>query len=258
MIKKTIFLFLFLPLCLGFSWEIGENTREFAELSRRARRALEARRWNEALVTLEEAKRKFRRSAKVRLSLAYLYRELGLLQQARDNALWARSRMKRDKDWAERELAWIYWRMMLYEESLKCLSSIHTKDRIPSDAALEVRLRIAKGEYAQAKAILDGMSEKSQQIDFWRGWCLWMMGERDAAKSLLSAASPAAHKIFLQADKNEKDPWLILASWSRQAQEGLSVDVSALAQAASGARGADSSEAAAWEMIRAVTKKSKE
>ncbi|MBI4370248.1 MAG: hypothetical protein HY547_08475 [Elusimicrobia bacterium] len=201
----------------GFAFFTGESTRGFKDIARKAKIGLENRQWNDALAALEQGKRHYPRSAKIRLALGYLYRQVNLLPQARENAQWAAKHSAgQDRDLSYRELAWINERMFLYEDALSALAQI--KKPVDADWALQARLSSRRGEWAKALQAIERIQTASPTTHFWKGWCLWHLGaRREAAQAMeTSAALPQGAFFSLESGGTPDNPWVFLGAMARR------------------------------------------
>ncbi|MBI2070463.1 MAG: tetratricopeptide repeat protein [Elusimicrobia bacterium] len=196
----------------AYNWFGIEQTKEFKQTERRVRQALQNRQWNEALTVLEQSRRRFTHSVKIRFALAYLYRQVGLFSQAREHIQWCvRQSCPGDScDLALRESAWIAGELFLYEEALDALGRIN--HRIEADWALEGRLRAAKGEWPAALEAFNHLSTDRPSAAFWKGWCLWRLGRFHEARAYFAKAAPVASARLFERElaASEPDPWVVL------------------------------------------------
>ncbi len=244
----------------AFLWFGAAKSKDFKRLTRNAQRAMERRQWHEALVYLEEARRRYPGQSAVQLQLAYLHRQVGLLGQARGHAQDAvHNSRANNRDAALRELAWVEYRSYFYESALSQLAKL--KKPLPADHALQARLWILKAEWDKALAALDTLEHASQEsalsvqeaalVAFWRDWCLlWKHGSFSASASLADPVHGGAGLIF--ADKKlakGSEVWTVLGRMAWRSLSGLPMD-SDILLAAAATTDADKTDAAAWRMLR--------
>lgn len=241
--KKSIgYSLLFTVYCLvstGFLWWGPERSKEYRELSRRATVALEKRMWHEALIALEGMKRRYPTNPSVRLSLAGLYREVGLLEKARENAQWALNHIaRRKRDLARWSLALIDFEMGLYEEALSVLA--HSDNKTPNDIALEAKIWIKKGAWDRALELLNQLPNDNPKVHFWRLWCQYKQGDRKALNDLIA--------YFPQ---NNIDAWSVLGVWAAQALKGEKPSLGNLSSLKR-PQELDDSQKEAWNLIDTI------
>lgn len=171
---------------LGLPFFSNERPGTFKILMQQARDYMERQEWQQALVALDEAKRRYPRNGEVRLGLAYLHRRIGLYHQAQGYGWDAVRRLHgRRREGAYRELAWINYHLMLHESALDALSKI--KAPTAADWALRARLHMAQGHWAQALSALQQTQDLSSlELMFWQAWCRWQMGDRESSRLLLA------------------------------------------------------------------------
>ncbi|MBI4669513.1 MAG: hypothetical protein HY747_10095 [Elusimicrobia bacterium] len=226
--SASLSLCLSLPLCLsaslpvwGAPWFSVERNSQYREIARKAKIALENRQWNDALTVLEKGRRRFSKNVKIRLALAYLYRQIGLFRHAKEQAHQAAKRARgKEKNLAWRELALANFKLMLYEDAQKALE--HLQEWADFDWALQGRIHAARGQWVAAAKAFEHIQNKSPRVFFWQGWCLWRMGKRASAQELFKKAGPIPGAGVFPADFSQsgQDPWLILARGAAQRLSG--------------------------------------
>ncbi|GEM_PF-4611536 len=228
-------------LCLsGFLWWDGSYSREYKELTNRASAALEKRMWNDALTALEELKIRYPANVQVRLNLAYLYREVGLLPQAREDAEWSEEHLYLGKkDLARRALAWINYDSKLYEDALGAIDRLDEKTR--ADWALEAKLWIKKGNWDHALDALKHLPNDDPRVDFWKSWCFYKKGDREALAKIVSKLTVT----------DTKEPWQVLARMAAKALAKEKVDARMLGSFKK-PRDLDESDRQAWKLLEKV------
>ncbi len=229
-LRKFFLLFIcliaYLPNCASFvfPWFSPEKSKNFQEMSRRVRTAMENRQWHEALMFLEQGRRRHPQNGKIRLALAYLYRQVGLNAEAREHSGWASRHLAGEsRDLAFRELAWANRKLYLHEEALDALGQIRA--RTSADWALEARIRMDRGEWPGALGALEHIQTPVALVSFWKGWCFWQTKDYGRARPLLLASGfDAARSIFEENFFGRgRDSWAVLGRMVARHQAGPGV-----------------------------------
>ncbi|MFC1521102.1 tetratricopeptide repeat protein [Elusimicrobiota bacterium] len=204
----------------------GEGHRELKDITEQADNAFEEKRYHDAVALLEEAGRRYPRKAYVRLNLAHIYRKVGLLDKARGCAMSAlKDSRGAQRNAVRRELALIYYHLKLFEYAREVLGNITKKSQF--DTILRSRVLMGLGLWEEAHIILESLPDDIDNIDFWRGWCLWKSGKKEDALAQISQAPDNAISRIFNAKTIDKNlnAWGVLAFAAKQAVLGKATDV---------------------------------